>query len=422
MRVYNGVLNPVTPSDLKDIIDSMLSMTGKVKRGDYSPSDGALPDRHNVISGLEIKDDILSEGWMYVDGINAVAYYTGGGNVLFNAHLWVAAAINPDIRTFTDGTMRPVATYNYLEIGYSSTVPPISGATYVCPVSEIENYRFIPTSIPDGVVTHRKLAGELVESTFAVQLYRIKLTSAVSTDGATATVNRIFSGGVPYMLSETASILSDTQGKLSATVNYDYSEASNIMASCPLSLNVISNKEASTPDDYNGNLILSTFCIPGAVDTTSARIGVCITASSFIPSTDPLTEVQLDVCMYIPRNIIGYVILSKSNIIFNSLGAYYDPTGQSATATFDIDTNKTWSISIPSADTWLTVDKMTGTGIDTVTPSVAENTTGANRSSVITVTTSDRVSASINVTQYGTSSILYFDKTELNFKADGTPE
>ena len=88
-----------------------------------------------------------------------------------------------------------------------------------------------------------------------------------------------------------------------------------------------------------------------------------------------------------------------------------------------IEANCSWSIS--ASETWLTVTPMTGNNTQTVTVVAGKNTTGANRTAILTIIGGTAPKRQVAVTQPKSADVVVDTKTltaspsEFNFEAEG---
>lgn len=85
-----------------------------------------------------------------------------------------------------------------------------------------------------------------------------------------------------------------------------------------------------------------------------------------------------------------------------------------------VNTNDSWTVSIPSEVTWVHSDKMSGDGNGEINITVDVNPRADARTATVTVTTKGGVSKNIAISQDSAESSLTLSPGSLAFNADGT--
>lgn len=85
-----------------------------------------------------------------------------------------------------------------------------------------------------------------------------------------------------------------------------------------------------------------------------------------------------------------------------------------------VTANDSWTVSIPSAATWVHSDKTSGNGNGEIIITVDVNPRADARTATVTVTTKGGVSKTIAISQDSAVSSLTLSPISLAFNADGT--
>lgn len=85
-----------------------------------------------------------------------------------------------------------------------------------------------------------------------------------------------------------------------------------------------------------------------------------------------------------------------------------------------VTANDSWTVSIPSAVTWVHSDKMSGDGNGEINITVDVNPRADARTATVTVTTKGGASKTIAISQDSAESSLSLRPSTLAFNADGT--
>lgn len=175
MTTYDGILNPVSAQDIRDINDTLLMLARTIND---VPNENGYERSLRVIGGMYKDFNDLTKsthGYLYysfvkVDGVETpvVAYYLGGDDISTgDERVWIDPAFSFVERNFVDSVTRIVGTFARVLVTPDDTAP-TQNSTFICRWSELDNFRsgyIAPYSINtlqlhDGAVNDAKIADE----------------------------------------------------------------------------------------------------------------------------------------------------------------------------------------------------------------------------------------------------------------------